>query len=57
MVTGRFRELSQFVLANQEKAPKHRLVVLEDNFEFSDPADLERSARIALAALFGKGKK
>jgi hypothetical protein len=57
LVTGRFRKLSEFVLANQEKAPEHRLVVLEDNFEFSDPAELERSARAALLALFGEGEK
>lgn len=56
IVTGRFRKLSEFVLANQEKAPAHRLVVLEDNFEFSNPADLDRSARTALTALFGEAK-
>ncbi len=54
VVTGLFRRLAEFVLANQEKAPEHPLIVLEDRFEFSSPEDLERAARTTLLTVFGE---
>lgn len=53
IVSGLFRKLSEFVLANQEKAPGHRLIVLEERFEYSEPAQLEASATATLRAVFG----
>ena len=54
VVTGLFRKLAEFVLANQERAPNHRLIVLGDRFEYSEPAELERAARLMLLTLFGE---
>ena len=53
IVTGLFRQLAEFVLANQEKSPEHPLIVLEDAFEYADGMD--DAARVTLQALFGPG--
>ena len=53
VVTGLFRQLAEFVLANQEKTPEHPLIVLEDRFEFA--GGMEEAARTTLRTLFGAG--
>jgi hypothetical protein len=55
VVTGLFRPLAEFALANQNKTPEHPLVVLEDRFEFATQQGIEDSARLTLRSLFGEG--
>lgn len=55
VVTGLFRPLAEFALANQNMTPEHPLVVLDDRFEFASEGDIEDAARTTLRALFGDG--
>jgi hypothetical protein len=51
IVTGLFQKLAEFVLANQENTPGHPLIVLEDDFEYTD--GMEEAARKTLRTVFG----
>jgi hypothetical protein len=55
VVTGLFKSLAEFALANTNKMPDHPLVVLSDHFEHTDPTALEEAAAVTLRALFGEG--
>jgi hypothetical protein len=55
VVTGLFRSLAEFSLANTNKMPNHPLVVLSDHFEHTDPKALEDAAATTLRTLFGEG--
>src|SRR3954454_7057480 len=54
VVTGLFRPLAEFALANQNQTPEHPLVVLEDRFEFATEDGVEEAARLTLRKLFGE---
>jgi len=54
MVTGLYRMLAEFNVANTNKMPDQNIVFLSDGFEYTDKEQLEDAASFTLATLFGQ---